>query len=216
MYSRTPGRSSASFGESATRMPPRPGTASSGILMARSSGLSSCASVAWNMRTGMAGMTFCWAFSRSDDGLPVDPTSVAATSQRNCATLNGAVTSQPTSRASPAASDTRATGKAWPARLPFTSTSVWRCEALRTVKRASKRSPSRTSGGKPDNSIRSWVARIEVWPVPNKPLPESATAMMRNEVIESLSGMSTLARPFSSSGTFAFHNNNVSNNSRAV
>ena len=161
-------------------------------------------------------MTFCCTFSRSATDLPAAPVSATATSQRSCVTLYGAVTSHPVSRASPAASVTRAAGKACPPTFPLTSTSAWRCDVLRTVKRASKRSPSRTSGGKPDTSIRSWVVRIEVCPVPNSPMPESATAIMRNEVSESFSGMSTLARPFASSGTLAFHSSSVSNSSRAV
>jgi len=60
------------------------------------------------------------------------------------------------------------------------------------------------------------VARIEVSPVPKDPVPESATAMMRNDVSESLSGMSTTALPFASSGTRAFHSSSVSKSSRAV
>src|SRR5712692_5198038 len=193
MYSSTPGSGPASFGANATLTPPRSGNASSGIFTAISNGRSSWVSVAWKVRTGIAAITCCDTLSRSATALPDAVISDAVTSQRKALVFTGTVASQPMSRASPAASVIREAGSAWPSTFPFTSTSMTRSEALRTVKRASKRSPSRTSGGTPESSIRSCVARIEVSPVPNNPLPESATAMMRNDVSESLSGMSTAA-----------------------
>ena len=56
-----------------------------------------------------------------------------------------------------------------------------------------KRSPSRTSGGSPDSSIRSCVERIVALPVPNRSAPAMAIATMRKLVSESLSGTSTVA-----------------------
>jgi hypothetical protein len=89
-----------------------------------------------------------------------------------------------------------------------------RCDALRIVNVARKRSPSRTSGGSPDSSIRSCVDRMDASPVPNRPAPEDATATIRKLVSESFSGISTTALPASSSGTRAFHKSSVSNSSR--
>ncbi len=157
------------------------------------------------MRTGVAAFTFCVTLSRSAVSLPGAESSEALSSQRRTVAFTGTVVSQPTSRASPGPSVMRLACSAWPSRLALTSTSITRSEALRTVKRESKRSPSRTSGASPECSIKSCVARIDISPVPNNPAPESATAMMRNDVSESLSGISTTALPFASSGTRAFH-----------
>src|SRR3989337_1356744 len=53
-------------------------------------------------------------------------------------------------------------------------------------------------------------------PVPNSPTPPVATATILKLVRESLSGISTLASPFSFRATFAFQNKRVSNNSRVI
>ena len=66
----------------------------------------------------------------------------------------------------------------------------------------------------PGSTIRSCVVRMEVAPVPKSASPPEATATMRNAVIESLSGTSTVAVPSASSGTRARQSRSVSNSSR--
>ena len=66
----------------------------------------------------------------------------------------------------------------------------------------------------PGSTIRSCVVRMEVAPVPKSASPPEATATMRNAVIESLSGTSTVAVPSASSGTRARQSKSVSNSSR--
>jgi len=176
--------------------------------------------VAWKVRSATAGTTFCDTFSKSRAGSDAVPDSAASICQSSFARPTGTAMSQPSSRASPGARLTwRASrpGSAWPAPATRADSMAWmlRCEALRSVKPARKRSPSRTSGGSPESSIRSWVERNEALPVPNQPAPPLATATMRKLVSESLSGISTLALPSMSSATRAFHSSSVSKSSRA-
>jgi hypothetical protein len=58
------------------------------------------------------------------------------------------------------------------------------------------------------------VAWIEVWPVPNRPVPASATATILKVVSASLSGTVTVAWPLASSTTAGFHKSRVSSSSR--
>ena len=96
------------------------------------------------------------------------------------------------------------------------STVMAAAEALRTVTVARKRSPVRTSGGRPANTMRSRLERIVVSPVPKRPAPAEATATMRKAVMLSFSGTSTVASPSASSGTRACHASSVSNSSRVT
>ena len=59
---------------------------------------------------------------------------------------------------------------------------------LRSVSMARNWSPSRTSGGRPLMICKSCVARMVVCPVPNRPVPMSATATIWNVVSASFSG----------------------------
>jgi hypothetical protein len=64
---------------------------------------------------------------------------------------------------------------------------------LRTVSIALNWSPSRTSGGRPESTCKSWVTRMLVLPVPKRCTPSSATATSLKLVSESLSGTSMTA-----------------------
>ena len=81
---------------------------------------------------------------------------------------------------------------------------------------ATKRSPSRTSGGRPASSCRSCVTRMLVLPVPNFCTSASATATRRKLVSESFSGTSIVASPLASRTTFGFQTSSVSNSSRVA
>ena len=81
------------------------------------------------------------------------------------------------------------------------STFIAFCVVLRSVIWARNWSSSRTSGGRPLMICRSCVAWIDVWPVPNRPVPASATATIRKVVSASLSGTVTVAWPLASSTT---------------
>ena len=210
-----------------TLMPPRPGIASTGRCTEIACGAVSCRIVAWYVRSGIAGMTVCDIFSASCAAPPATATvpslrSAASICHANLVTPIGTVTSHVTSRASPGASSASlfssaagvAPGVSGVTRA-VTATSMRFSDALRTVAMARKRSPSRTTGGRPESSIRSCVERIDASPVPKSPAPEDAMATILKLVSESLSGISTLAFPAASRLTRAFHNSSVSNSSRA-
>ncbi|OPZ60807.1 MAG: hypothetical protein BWY87_00250 [Deltaproteobacteria bacterium ADurb.Bin510] len=86
--------------------------------------------------------------------------------------------------------------------------------ALRTVKPAWKWSPSRTSGATPGSSMSSWVVVIEALPLPKRPAPWVATPTILKALSESLSLMSKLASPRSSSLSSACQYSRVSKSSR--
>ena len=91
---------------------------------------------------------------------------------------------------------------------------ISRAVVLRSVSIALKRSPSRTSGGKPDSTCRSCDTRMRALPVPKRCTPSSATATSLKLVSESLSGTSIVASPLPSSVTTGRHSSSVSNSSR--
>ena len=95
-------------------------------------------------------------------------------------------------------------------------TFISRVVVLRRVSIAAKRSPSRTSGGKPASTCRSWVTRMLALPVPNFCTSASATATRRKLVSESLSGTSIVASPLPSRTTLGFQTRSVSNSSRVA
>ena len=206
------------------------GKASAGAAMGKVSVPSSCCSVACSTRTGTAGETICVSFKRSvdrcGDGMP--PCSSAAASQAMLNASAGTLIGQASSFAAPAASTTSCAGSASGVRvmsLPLPEfatpcklacTFISRAVVLRRVSIALKRSPSRTSGGRPDKICKSWVTRMLVLPVPNCCVPASAMATSLKRVSESFSGTSTTASPFASSSTFAFHTSSVSNSSRVL
>ncbi len=95
-----------------------------------------------------------------------------------------------------------------------TSTRMARAVVLRSVIWARNASPPRTSGGRPLMICRSCVARMLVLPVPNSPVPASATATILNVVSASLSGTVTRAWPWASSLMAGCHSSSVSSSSR--
>ena len=132
----------------------------------------------------------------------------------------GTVTSQPMLRDSPAGRLTSMGASSVLLAVPLcclalTTASMARSLALRTVKPAWNLSCSRTTGGRPENSMRSCVDCTDAEPVPNRSMSPLATATMRNEVSESFSGTVASAWPCSSSFTVACQNSSVSNSSRA-
>ena len=135
-------------------------------------------------------------------------------SLRVSANCGGAVTSQATSRASPAGMSTVWGFKSNSVARAVTSTCIASLVVLRTVICARNSSSSRTKGGRPLIICRSCVALIMVEPVPNNPVDASATATILKLVRASFKGTVTLAWPLASSLTLGFHSNKVSNNSR--
>jgi hypothetical protein len=95
-------------------------------------------------------------------------------------------------------------------------TNIPRAVVLRKVSIALKRSPSRTSGGRPESICRSCVTRTLALPVPNCCVPASAMATSLKLVSESFSGTSITASPLASSATTAFQISRVSNSSRVL
>ena len=132
--------------------------------------------------------------------------SPASISHASAPAPDGTVTSHVIARDSPGASVAARGSSAAP--RPSTraraTTSIVRAAALRSVTSAPNRSPARTNGGSPASSIRSSVVRSVAAPVPKRPVPLVATATTRKLVSESLSGISTVASPRSSSATRAF------------
>ena len=162
---------------------------------------------------------FTFSTSRTASGL--SPVSRASTSQsispgRSSASVAGAVTSHHTWRAAWAGTCTTCGSNVSSAARGATCTVIGRWMVLRTVKPAWKRSPVRTSGGRPLISCRSCAVRMCVWPVPKYEMPLSATATTRNVVSASLSGTVTRALPCASSCTFGCHSSSVSSSSRTA
>ena len=234
-----PGKAPLSVGCTATARPPRTlaaagddapsgapaSRASPGAATGSAKLPSSCASVACSTRTGTAAATSCVIFSRSRAA----PSSAAA-SQAMLIASAGTATGHAISFAAPAASTTSCGGRAIGRRtnsLPpaaagrsavpcsVARTFISRAVVLRRVSMALKRSPSRTSGGRPASTCRSWVTRMLALPVPNFCTSASATATSRKLVSESLIGTATVASPLASTTMFAFQISSVSNSSRA-
>ena len=91
----------------------------------------------------------------------------------NCLTPNGTCAGNEIVCAPPAARETMLGGNLVadapsPSIVALIASSSGRSAPLRTVTCASKRSPSRTNGGKPANSITSCVVRIAAPPEPNR------------------------------------------------
>ena len=155
--------------------------------------------------------------------------SSAAASQAMLTASAGTLTGQTTSFAAPAASTTSCGGSAigtrvssappTPGRLAVpcsvARTFISRGVVLRRVSMALNWSPSRTSGGRPASTCRSWVTRMLVLPVPNFCTSASAMATSLKLVSESLIGTATVASPLASTTMFAFQISRVSNSSRA-
>ena len=156
--------------------------------------------------------------------------SSAAASQAMLIASAGTLTGQTTSFAAPAASTTSCGGRAIGTRASsvpppaagrlavpcsVARTFISRGVVLRRVSMALNWSPSRTSGGRPASTCRSWVTRMLVLPVPNFCTSASATATSLKLVSESLIGTATVASPLASTTMFAFQISRVSNSSRA-
>ena len=203
-------------------MIPALGSASAGAATGSEKLPSSCASVACSTRSGTAALTSCVVLSRS---FAAPPFSSAAASQLMLKASAGTSTGQETSCAAPAASVSSCGGRFSGVRrispVPLFTVPesdarrfMVRAVVLRSVSIATKRSPSRTSGGRPESTCRSCVTRMLVAPLPKRCAPSSAMATRRKLVSESFSGTSTTASPLASSTTRSFHTSSVSNSSR--
>ena len=147
--------------------------------------------------------------------------SVACTVQRTvpssaCARAIGSCTGHSSVLASPAGISTFCAASSRPVAWGWSCTCMGCAVVLRTVNRAMNWSPSRTTGGRPLISCKSWVVAIVVLPVPKRSSPSSAMATISKLVRASLSGTCTWARPWASSGTTGCHSSKVSNNSRVL
>ena len=226
MYSRTPASSPARLGEQAHAHAAAPGIASAGIATGSSNGFSSCRSVAWKVRTGTAAITFCAHLQRvARAAAPSARLRLRSDFPAQLSALTGTFTSQPTSCETPGAR-LSAMGFSRPRRRAcrpsrastFARTSIVERPIARVAHREAgavarpARAPA--AAGRRTASGPAWSGS-SLWPVPNRPASPFATATMRKEVSESLSGTSTVALPCASSFTRAFQSSSVSNSSRA-
>ena len=202
MYSCTPASSSRQALEQAdAHAAAARGSHPTGSPPAARSVFSSCRMVAWKVRTGTAAMTLCDTFIVSLEAAPSARLACAVTSQRRLSALTGAFTSQPTSCETPGARlsvmgfrsspphalcrrPRRRTSPALLRRAAFACVAHGEAWRDRHPARAPAAASRRTASGP------AWSGS-RVWPVPNRPASPLATATMRNEVSESLSGTST-------------------------